>query len=210
MTDYNTRNVVDLKPLFVSVMKGSLLLYVHVRQSLVDCALVPLVLFCHKLTVPYTVCPLQCSSYSLRYCHKHTHTHTRSHWHKQPQPQACGWSNSKCALCQTEPFPWQNRANFSNIGLISMFFFPICDIWFSCCLSSRAILQRVGVLLLPPSLQTEEDAERDSLFSPVMTSVSATVLLFKCNQGLNRKAIFKGHLMINFYYNLFIFTSIHY
>ncbi|XP_075889352.1 glycerol-3-phosphate acyltransferase 2, mitochondrial isoform X2 [Nelusetta ayraudi] len=90
----------QLAPLQRASQEGSLLLYVHVRQSLVDCALVPLVLFCHKLAVPYAVCPLQCSSYSL-----------------------------------------------------------------------RAILQRVGVLLLPPSLQTEEDAERDSLFSPVMTSL---------------------------------------
>lgn len=38
--------------------------------------------------------------------------------------------------------------------------------------SSRGILQRVGVILLPPFALTEQDAEVDSFYSPVMTSVS--------------------------------------
>uniref|UniRef100_A0A3Q0R6B5 Glycerol-3-phosphate acyltransferase 2, mitochondrial n=1 Tax=Amphilophus citrinellus TaxID=61819 RepID=A0A3Q0R6B5_AMPCI len=46
--------------------RGSLLVYVYVRQSAVDCALIPLVLFCHSLRVPYTVCPLQIKNSSLR------------------------------------------------------------------------------------------------------------------------------------------------
>ncbi|XP_008334392.1 glycerol-3-phosphate acyltransferase 2, mitochondrial isoform X2 [Cynoglossus semilaevis] len=39
--------------------EGSLLVYIYVRQSVVDCALIPLVLFCHSLKVPYTLCPPQ-------------------------------------------------------------------------------------------------------------------------------------------------------
>uniref|UniRef100_A0A3B4TE99 Glycerol-3-phosphate acyltransferase 2, mitochondrial n=1 Tax=Seriola dumerili TaxID=41447 RepID=A0A3B4TE99_SERDU len=85
--------------------KGSLLVYVHVRQSIMDCALIPLVLFCHNLRVPYTVCPLQVHSSSL-----------------------------------------------------------------------RSILQKVGVVLLPPSVLTEQEAEKDSLFSPVMTSLVRELL----------------------------------
>uniref|UniRef100_A0A3Q3WHU6 Uncharacterized protein n=1 Tax=Mola mola TaxID=94237 RepID=A0A3Q3WHU6_MOLML len=78
--------------------RGSLLLYVHVRQSLVDCAVIALVLFSHNLRVPYTVCPLQ------------------------------------------------------------------------------TILQKVGVLLLPPSILTEQLAEMDSLHSPVITSLVRELL----------------------------------
>uniref|UniRef100_A0A8C2WR86 Glycerol-3-phosphate acyltransferase 2, mitochondrial n=1 Tax=Cyclopterus lumpus TaxID=8103 RepID=A0A8C2WR86_CYCLU len=74
--------------------RGSLLMYVYVRQSAADCALIPLVLFCHNLRVPYTVCPLHIT-----------------------------------------------------------------------------ILQKVGVILLPPSAATEQDAEMDSLYSPIMTSL---------------------------------------
>uniref|UniRef100_A0A3Q3WPL6 Uncharacterized protein n=1 Tax=Mola mola TaxID=94237 RepID=A0A3Q3WPL6_MOLML len=79
-------------------VQGSLLLYVHVRQSLVDCAVIALVLFSHNLRVPYTVCPLQ------------------------------------------------------------------------------TILQKVGVLLLPPSILTEQLAEMDSLHSPVITSLVRELL----------------------------------
>ncbi|XP_060928359.1 glycerol-3-phosphate acyltransferase 2, mitochondrial [Limanda limanda] len=85
--------------------EGSLLVYVYVRQSVVDCALIPLVLFCHNLRVPYTVCPLQVYSSPL-----------------------------------------------------------------------RSILQKVGVILLPPSASTEQEAEADRLYSPVMTSLVRELL----------------------------------
>ncbi|XP_062237886.1 glycerol-3-phosphate acyltransferase 2, mitochondrial [Platichthys flesus] len=85
--------------------EGSLLVYVYVRQSVVDCALIPLVLFCHNMRVPYTVCPLQVHSSPL-----------------------------------------------------------------------RSILQKVGVVLLPPSASTEQEAEADRLYSPVMTSLVRELL----------------------------------
>eukprot|EP00064_Thunnus_orientalis_P014370 superscaffoldBa00002481_g14414 len=46
---------------------GSLLVYVYVRQTIMDGALIPLVLFCHNLRVPYTVCPLRINSSFLRH-----------------------------------------------------------------------------------------------------------------------------------------------
>uniref|UniRef100_A0A3Q3KF13 GPAT/DHAPAT C-terminal domain-containing protein n=1 Tax=Monopterus albus TaxID=43700 RepID=A0A3Q3KF13_MONAL len=52
---------------FCFVFQGSLLVYVYVRQSIMDCALIPLVLFCQNLRVPYTLCPLQINSSFLRY-----------------------------------------------------------------------------------------------------------------------------------------------
>ncbi|XP_059194204.1 glycerol-3-phosphate acyltransferase 2, mitochondrial isoform X2 [Centropristis striata] len=98
-------NLNHLPALHRASQEGSLLVYVHVRQSIVDYALVPLVLFCHNLRVPYTVCPL--------------------------------------------------HINGSFI---------------------RSILQKVGVVLLPPSVLTEQDAEMDSLYSPVMTSLVRELL----------------------------------
>uniref|UniRef100_A0A3Q0R6A2 Glycerol-3-phosphate acyltransferase 2, mitochondrial n=1 Tax=Amphilophus citrinellus TaxID=61819 RepID=A0A3Q0R6A2_AMPCI len=59
-------NLNHLPALHRASQEGSLLVYVYVRQSAVDCALIPLVLFCHSLRVPYTVCPLQIKNSSLR------------------------------------------------------------------------------------------------------------------------------------------------
>ncbi|XP_071339341.1 glycerol-3-phosphate acyltransferase 2, mitochondrial isoform X2 [Trachinotus anak] len=98
-------NLNHLTELHRASQEGSLLVYVHVRHSIVDCALIPLVLFCHNLRVPYTVCPLQVNSSFL-----------------------------------------------------------------------RSILQKVGVVLLPPSALTEQEAEMDSLYSPVMTSLVRELL----------------------------------
>ncbi|KAL6113945.1 uncharacterized protein ACO6RY_04829 [Pungitius sinensis] len=81
------------------------LVYVYVRQSAADCALIPLVLFCHNLRVPYTVCPLHIKSSFI-----------------------------------------------------------------------RSILQKVGVVLLPSSALTEQDAERDRLYPLVMTSLVRELL----------------------------------
>ncbi|XP_034026562.1 glycerol-3-phosphate acyltransferase 2, mitochondrial [Thalassophryne amazonica] len=86
-------------------VQGSLLVYVHVRQSIMDCALIPLVLFCHNLRVPYTFCPFQISSSLL-----------------------------------------------------------------------RSVLRKVGVVLLPRSALTEEDAEMDSIYSTVMASLVQELL----------------------------------
>uniref|UniRef100_A0A3B4WSN3 Glycerol-3-phosphate acyltransferase 2, mitochondrial n=1 Tax=Seriola lalandi dorsalis TaxID=1841481 RepID=A0A3B4WSN3_SERLL len=102
--EVNLNHLPDLHKVSQEV-QGSLLVYVHVRQSIMDCALIPLVLFCHNLRVPYTVCPLQVNSSSL-----------------------------------------------------------------------RSILQKVGVVLLPPAVLTEQEAEKDSLFSPVMTSLVRELL----------------------------------
>ncbi|XP_070690554.1 glycerol-3-phosphate acyltransferase 2, mitochondrial [Pempheris klunzingeri] len=98
-------NLNHLSALHRASQEGSVLVYVYVRQSTMDCALIPLVLFCHNLRVPYTVCPLQINNSSL-----------------------------------------------------------------------RSILQKVGVILLPPSAVTEQDAEMDSLHSPVMTSLVRELL----------------------------------
>uniref|UniRef100_A0A665T5A8 Glycerol-3-phosphate acyltransferase 2, mitochondrial n=1 Tax=Echeneis naucrates TaxID=173247 RepID=A0A665T5A8_ECHNA len=85
--------------------RGSQLVYVYVRQSSMECALIPLLLFCHNLRVPYTLCPLQVNSSFL-----------------------------------------------------------------------RSILQKVGVVLLPPSASTTQEAEMDHLYSPVMTSLIRELL----------------------------------
>ncbi|KAM9360108.1 glycerol-3-phosphate acyltransferase 2, mitochondrial [Symphorus nematophorus] len=98
-------NLNHLPALHRASQEGSLLVYVYVRQSVMDCALIPLVLFCRSLRVPYTVYPLQINSYFL-----------------------------------------------------------------------RSILQKVGVVLLPPLTPTEQDAEMDGLFSPVMTSLVRELL----------------------------------
>ncbi|XP_019120061.2 glycerol-3-phosphate acyltransferase 2, mitochondrial [Larimichthys crocea] len=98
-------NLNHLPALHRASQEGSLLVYVYVRQSIMDCALIPLVLLCHNLRVPYTVSPLQINSYSL-----------------------------------------------------------------------RSIMQKVGVVLLPPSAVTEQDAELDSLYSMVMTSLVRELL----------------------------------
>ncbi|XP_042344720.1 glycerol-3-phosphate acyltransferase 2, mitochondrial [Plectropomus leopardus] len=98
-------NLNHLPALHRASQEGSPLVYVHLRQSAVDCALIPLVLFCHNLRVPYTVCPLRISSSTI-----------------------------------------------------------------------RSILQKVGVIVLPPSALTEQDAENNSLYAPVMTSLVRELL----------------------------------
>ncbi|XP_068460812.1 glycerol-3-phosphate acyltransferase 2, mitochondrial isoform X2 [Clinocottus analis] len=98
-------NLNHLPPLHRASEEGSPLLYVHVRQSAADSALIPLVLFCHNLRVPYSVCPLHITSFFI-----------------------------------------------------------------------RSVLQKVGVILLPPSAPTEQDAETDGLYAPVMTSLVRELL----------------------------------
>ncbi|XP_036953050.1 glycerol-3-phosphate acyltransferase 2, mitochondrial isoform X3 [Acanthopagrus latus] len=108
-------NLNHLPALHTASQEGSLLVYVYIRQSIMDCVLIPLVLFCRSLRVPYTICPFQIYSHSLSY-----------------------------------------RILY---------------------LSYRSILQRVGVVLLPTSALTEKDAEMDSLYLPVMTSVGLSFVL---------------------------------
>ncbi|XP_041855719.1 glycerol-3-phosphate acyltransferase 2, mitochondrial isoform X2 [Melanotaenia boesemani] len=98
-------NLNHLSALHKASQEGSPLVYVYVRHSAMDCALVPLVLFCHNLRVPYTVCPL--------------------------------------------------RINNSFL---------------------RSVLQKMGVILLPSSALTEMEAEMDTLYSPVMTSLVRELL----------------------------------
>ncbi|XP_051508823.1 glycerol-3-phosphate acyltransferase 2, mitochondrial-like [Myxocyprinus asiaticus] len=81
------------------------LVYVCVRQSAVDHALICLTLFCHNLRVPYTLYPSK----------------VRQTW-------------------------------------------------------LRVILQRLGVILLPEDMGSEQEAEMDSLYSPVMTSFIGELL----------------------------------
>ncbi|XP_061527994.1 glycerol-3-phosphate acyltransferase 2, mitochondrial [Phycodurus eques] len=85
--------------------EGSLLVYVYVRQSIMDSVLISLVLFCNNLRVPYTICPVQ---------------------------------------------------------IYNSFI--------------RSILQKIGVILLPPSAATEQDAEMDNLYAPVVTSLIRELL----------------------------------
>ncbi|XP_037536216.1 glycerol-3-phosphate acyltransferase 2, mitochondrial [Nematolebias whitei] len=59
-------NLNHLPVLHKASQEGAPLVYVYVRQSVLDCSLIPLVLFCHNLRVPYTLCPLQIQSSFLR------------------------------------------------------------------------------------------------------------------------------------------------
>ncbi|XP_036382085.1 glycerol-3-phosphate acyltransferase 2, mitochondrial [Megalops cyprinoides] len=81
------------------------LVLVSVRQCSLDYILVPLVLFCHNLRVPYTICHLR-----------------------------------------------------------------LGNTWL------RSVLQRLGVILCPPHPVTEQDAERDSLYGPLMTAFVGELL----------------------------------
>ncbi|XP_056134529.1 glycerol-3-phosphate acyltransferase 2, mitochondrial [Lampris incognitus] len=98
-------NLNHIRALHQASEQGSLLMYVCMRQSIMDCALLSLVLFCHKLRVPYTLCSLQINSSLL-----------------------------------------------------------------------RSVLRKVGVVPLPPGTPTEQDAEMDGLYSPVMTSLVGELL----------------------------------
>lgn len=133
----NVKDPVFLKHLLCLGHQGSLLLYVHVRQSFIDSALVPLVLFCHNLKLPYIICPLQIKSYCLR-C----------------KPQLQITFNYDLVHIW-----WDNHI----LTLSNVFY-----------LTSRTVLQKVGVILLPPSALTEIDAEKDRVYSAVMKAVSWT------------------------------------
>ncbi|XP_057688020.1 glycerol-3-phosphate acyltransferase 2, mitochondrial isoform X2 [Corythoichthys intestinalis] len=85
--------------------EGSLLVYVYVRQSIVDNIILSLVLFFNSLRVPYAICPVQITNSFL-----------------------------------------------------------------------RSILQKIGMILLPSSAATEEEAEMDNLYAPVMTSLIRELL----------------------------------
>ncbi|XP_008416420.1 glycerol-3-phosphate acyltransferase 2, mitochondrial isoform X1 [Poecilia reticulata] len=94
-----------LPALHKATQEGSPLVYVYLRQSALDCTLIPLALLCHSLRTPYTVCPLHIKSSFL-----------------------------------------------------------------------RSILEKVGVILLPPNAATELEAEMDPLYSAVMTSLVRELL----------------------------------
>ncbi|XP_024860876.1 glycerol-3-phosphate acyltransferase 2, mitochondrial [Kryptolebias marmoratus] len=59
-------NLNHLPALHKASQEGAPLVYVYVRHSAVDFSLIPLVLFCHNLRVPYTLCPPQTQSSFLR------------------------------------------------------------------------------------------------------------------------------------------------
>ncbi|XP_041642396.1 glycerol-3-phosphate acyltransferase 2, mitochondrial isoform X2 [Cheilinus undulatus] len=59
-------NLDHLSALQRASQEGSPLVYVYMHQSIVDCALIPLVLFCRSLRVPYTICPHRIDSSFLR------------------------------------------------------------------------------------------------------------------------------------------------
>uniref|UniRef100_A0A3B5QB70 Glycerol-3-phosphate acyltransferase 2, mitochondrial n=1 Tax=Xiphophorus maculatus TaxID=8083 RepID=A0A3B5QB70_XIPMA len=94
-----------LPALHKATLEGSPLVYVYLRQSAVDSALISLALLCHSLRTPYTVCPLHVKSSFL-----------------------------------------------------------------------RSVLEKVGVILLPPNAATELEAEMDPLYSAVMTSLVCELL----------------------------------
>ncbi|KAM6964829.1 glycerol-3-phosphate acyltransferase 2, mitochondrial [Aplochiton taeniatus] len=98
-------NLNHLVALHRASQQGAPLVYVCMRHSIIDATLIPLVLFCHNLRVPYTLCPQQIHS------------------------------------------PWL-----------------------------RSTLQKLGVVLLPLGATTEQEAEKDSLYSPVMTSLMGELL----------------------------------
>ncbi|XP_033828362.1 glycerol-3-phosphate acyltransferase 2, mitochondrial [Periophthalmus magnuspinnatus] len=55
-----------LPALHKASQEGCPLVYVYVRQSALDCALISLALFCHSLRVPYTICPVKINNSLLR------------------------------------------------------------------------------------------------------------------------------------------------
>ncbi|KAJ4941477.1 hypothetical protein JOQ06_011356 [Pogonophryne albipinna] len=59
-------NLNHLPALHRASQEGTVLVYVYSHQSVMDCALIPLVLFCHSLRVPYTVFPLHITSSFIR------------------------------------------------------------------------------------------------------------------------------------------------
>ncbi|KAL3062704.1 hypothetical protein OYC64_002493 [Pagothenia borchgrevinki] len=59
-------NLNHLPALHRASQEGPVLVYVYSHQSVVDCALISLVLFCHSLRVPYTVFPLHVTSSFIR------------------------------------------------------------------------------------------------------------------------------------------------
>ncbi|KAK7934456.1 hypothetical protein WMY93_005352 [Mugilogobius chulae] len=59
-------NLNHLLALHKASQEGSPLVYVYVRQSALDCALIPLALFCHNLKVPYTICTVKINNRLLR------------------------------------------------------------------------------------------------------------------------------------------------
>ncbi|XP_067083972.1 glycerol-3-phosphate acyltransferase 2, mitochondrial [Osmerus mordax] len=59
-------NLNHLASLQRAAQQGCPLVYVCERQSVVDYVLLPLVLFCYNLRVPYTICPLQIHTFWIR------------------------------------------------------------------------------------------------------------------------------------------------
>ncbi|XP_034093910.1 glycerol-3-phosphate acyltransferase 2, mitochondrial [Gymnodraco acuticeps] len=59
-------NLNHLPALHRASQEGTVLVYVYSHQSVMDCALIPLVLFCHSLRVPYIVFPLHITSSFIR------------------------------------------------------------------------------------------------------------------------------------------------
>ncbi|KAJ8005772.1 hypothetical protein DPEC_G00121360 [Dallia pectoralis] len=98
-------NLNHMASLHRASQQGSSLVYLFVPQSILDYAIIPVVLFCHNLRVPYTLCPRQ-----------------------------------------------------------------IHNTWL------RWVLQKLAVILLPVGPITEQEAETDCLYSPVMTSLVGELL----------------------------------
>ncbi|XP_055017730.1 glycerol-3-phosphate acyltransferase 2, mitochondrial isoform X2 [Boleophthalmus pectinirostris] len=59
-------NLNHLLALHKASQEGSPLVYVYLQQSALDCALIPLALFCHSLRIPYTICPVNVNNRLLR------------------------------------------------------------------------------------------------------------------------------------------------
>uniref|UniRef100_A0A8C6TCG6 Glycerol-3-phosphate acyltransferase 2, mitochondrial n=1 Tax=Neogobius melanostomus TaxID=47308 RepID=A0A8C6TCG6_9GOBI len=59
-------NLNHLLTLHKASQDGPPLVYVYMHQSDMDCALIPLALFCHSLRVPYTLCPFKINNRLLR------------------------------------------------------------------------------------------------------------------------------------------------
>lgn len=59
-------NLNHLLALHQASQEGSPQVYVYIQQSALDCALIPLALFCHSLRVPYTLCPFKVNNRLLR------------------------------------------------------------------------------------------------------------------------------------------------
>ncbi|KAG9354855.1 hypothetical protein JZ751_001568, partial [Albula glossodonta] len=136
------------------------LVFVSILQCGLDYALIPLVLFCHNLRVPYTVYHLQLGNTWLR---------LRTPLFSPATPPHCGiqyFNTFMTRLSGVLSAPLVLPVNLQGKWMVKVKSLQ----WL------QSVLRRLGVILLPPHPVTEQDAEKESLYGPIMTSFVAELL----------------------------------